>query len=127
MPDCPFCHIESPIIAENDHSLAIRDGFPISPGHTLIIPRRHVAGLDGLDREERIAMIDLLEAVRADLVAELHPDGFNFGINEGEAAGQTIMHLHMHVIPRYTGDEADPRGGIRKLFPAKADYWSKGR
>ena len=74
--------------------------------------------------DEQSAMLAMLQRVRAMLDAELRPDGYNIGINDGAAAGQTVMHAHMHVIPRYRGDRADPRGGIRWIIPEKADYWS---
>ena len=74
--------------------------------------------------EEQSAMLAMLQRVRAMLDAELRPDGYNIGINDGAAAGQTVMHVHMHVIPRYRGDRPDPRGGIRWIIPEKADYWS---
>ena len=84
------------------------------------------SGFIELSRDERIALMDLLEEVRMNLAAKFSPDGFNIGINDESAAGQTVMHLHMHVIPRYSGDVLDPRGGIRWIFPEMADYWSKG-
>jgi diadenosine tetraphosphate (Ap4A) HIT family hydrolase len=121
---CPFCQPSNPILIENEFCLAIRDGFPISPGHTLIIPKRHVASFFELDRDERDAMMDLLTSAKSHLESEFSPDGFNIGINDGHAGGQTIMHLHLHLIPRYIGDMPDPRGGIRLIFPEKADYWS---
>ena len=125
MPYCPFCNLDlTRIIATNDHALAILDGFPISPGHILIIPKRHIASLFEATREEREALFDLLEQVKVELLEKNKPDGFNIGINDGTAAGQTVMHLHIHLIPRYAGDQPDPRGGIRWIFPEKADYWS---
>ena len=109
----------------NPHALAIHDSFPLSPGHTLILPKRHVASFFELHRDEQTAMLDLLAEMRQLLVAERHPDGFNIGINDGVAAGQTVMHLHIHLIPRYAGDQPDPRGGVRWIFPDKAAYWDK--
>ena len=102
------------------------DGFPISPGHALIIPKRHIASLFDATREEREALFDLLEQVKTELQEKYNPDGFNIGINDGTAAGQTVMHLHIHLIPRYTGDQTDPRGGVRWIFPDKAAYWNNG-
>lgn len=104
--------------------LALRDGYPVSPGHSLIVPRRHVGSFAEASLEEQSAMLAMLQRVRAILDAELRPDGYNIGINDGAAAGQTVMHVHMHVIPRYRGDRPDPRGGIRWIIPEKADYWS---
>jgi diadenosine tetraphosphate (Ap4A) HIT family hydrolase len=121
---CPFCTLsESRIILANHHALAIPDGFPISPGHTLIIPKRHIASFFEATREEQTAMLDLLAEMRQRLLEERNPDGFNIGINDGAAAGQTVMHLHIHLIPRYAGDTEDPRGGVRWIMPEKAPYW----
>jgi diadenosine tetraphosphate (Ap4A) HIT family hydrolase len=108
---------------ETDHSIAFTDGYPVAPGHTLIVPRRHVGSIFDLVPEERAALWDLVAQIRGALVQALHPDGFNIGINDGTAAGQTVMHAHLHVIPRWTGDVPDPRGGVRWVIPAKAAYW----
>jgi len=122
---CPFCSPDSTrIILSNRHAIAIFDGFPVSPGHGLIIPKRHIASFFEATREEQSALLDLLGEMQEILVKERNPDGFNIGINVGEAAGQTVMHLHIHLIPRYAGDQPDPRGGVRWIFPEKADYWS---
>ena len=122
---CPFCIVSSSrLIRGNDLAIAIYDGFPVSPGHSLIIPKRHIASFFEATREEQVALLDLLAEMQKILVKELNPDGFNIGINVGEAAGQTILHLHIHLIPRYAGDQPDPRGGVRWIFPEKADYWS---
>lgn len=122
---CPFCTLDpSRIILSYGHSLAIMDGFPISPGHALIIPRRHIASLFDATSDEREALLELLAQVKIEIQEKYKPDGFNIGINEGAAAGQTVMHLHIHLIPRYSGDIPDPRGGVRWIFPEKADYWS---
>jgi diadenosine tetraphosphate (Ap4A) HIT family hydrolase len=101
----------------------IRDAYPISPGHTLVIPRRHIASFFELETDERDALMDLLEQAKTALDLELRPDAYNMGINDGKDAGQTIAHLHIHLIPRYQGDQPDPRGGVRWLFPEKARYW----
>jgi diadenosine tetraphosphate (Ap4A) HIT family hydrolase len=123
--DCPFCNMDKfRIISSNDHSIALLDGYPISPGHCLIIPKRHISSFFEANREEQTALLDLLSEMQEILVKERNPDGFNIGINVGEAAGQTVMHLHIHLIPRYAGDQPDPRGGVRWIFPEKADYWS---
>lgn len=122
---CPFCTLdESRIIQSNDHAIAIYDGFPVSPGHCLIIPKRHIASFFEATREEQTALLDLLAEIQEILMMERNPDGFNIGINVGAAAGQTVMHLHIHLIPRYAGDQPDPRGGVRWIFPDKADYWT---
>lgn len=121
---CPFCCLKEVRIAvSNSHALAIYDGFPVSPGHTLIIPKRHVASFFELTRQEQESMLDLLTEMRQRLLTECNPDGFNIGINDGGAAGQTVMHLHIHLIPRYAGDQPDPRGGVRWIFPDRAKYW----
>lgn len=122
---CPFCNLDSlRYILSNTHAFAIYDGFPVSNGHTLIIPKRHIASFFEATREEQTGLLDLLAEMQEILVKEHNPDGFNIGINVGEAAGQTVMHLHIHLIPRYAGDQSDPRGGVRWIFPEKADYWS---
>lgn len=124
MLSCPFCTLDpSRIILSNGHAIAICDGFPISKGHTLIIPKRHIASLFEATAVEQTALLELLTKTRQQLQDELRPDGFNIGINDGTAAGQTVMHLHIHLIPRYVGDQPDPRGGVRWIFPNKAAYW----
>jgi diadenosine tetraphosphate (Ap4A) HIT family hydrolase len=121
---CPFCHLEnSRIILENDCARAFRDAFPVAQGHTLAVPKRHVVSLFDLPEEEQAALWRLVALVRGKLKAELNPDGFNVGVNDGPAAGQTVLHAHVHIIPRRTGDRADPRGGVRWVIPAKARYW----
>ncbi len=119
----PFLQLPQDMhVASNALAFAIRDGFPVSPGHTLIVPRRLVATWFEATREEQVAMLELLDVVKAQLDAELQPDGYNIGINVGPAAGQTVMHLHMHLIPRFNGDVPDPRGGIRHVIPGKGNY-----
>ena len=101
----------------------MRDGFPISPGHTLIIPKRHIGSFFELESDERQDLLNLLEAAKKILDEKFHPNGYNIGINDGPAAGQTVPHAHIHLIPRFTGDQTDPRGGVRWIFPEKAKYW----
>ncbi len=121
---CPFCSsLDSRVFLENDLSLAILDGFPISEGHSLIIPKRHVSSIFQIEKKELLSLFNLLADAKNKLTEQFNPDGFNIGINDNEAAGQTINHLHIHLIPRYIGDQADPRGGIRWIFPDKAKYW----
>jgi diadenosine tetraphosphate (Ap4A) HIT family hydrolase len=125
LPDsCPFCKPDSVrVIASSGLALAIWDKFPISPGHALVVPKRHIASWFSASTEERFEMIKLLDRAR-DIVKSSHaPDSFNIGINDGTEAGQTVPHLHIHLIPRYAGDSLDPRGGVRWLFPDKAKYW----
>ena len=124
--NCIFCNLpEASVVLANPYAQAIYDGFSVSPGHTLIIPKRHVASFFELTAEEQAAMLALLAEMRQLLQKERNPDGFNIGINDGAAAGQTVMHLHIHLIPRYAGDQPDPRGGVRWIFPDKAAYWDK--
>jgi diadenosine tetraphosphate (Ap4A) HIT family hydrolase len=137
MQACPFCNIEnSKIILANDHATAIYDDHPVTPGHSLIVPKRHIALFFEATREEQMAMLDLLAGMRELLLGSnpspppfakgrSTPDAFNIGINDGAAAGQTVPHLHIHLIPRYAGDTADPRGGVRWIMPEKAPYWKK--
>jgi len=126
MPEknCIFCNLEPDrIISESDYTVTIRDGYPVSQGHTLIIPKRHVQSFFELQANEKAAVLQALDEAKEVLDKEFSPDGYNIGINDGEAAGQTVMHLHVHLIPRYKGDTEDPRGGIRHIFPEKAKYW----
>ena len=126
---CVFCEILttdflSRVVAKNEFAIALSDGFPISNGHTLLIPKRHIQSFFDLDDVERVAIVQLLEIAKKNLDQEYSPDAYNIGINDGIAAGQTVPHLHIHLIPRYNGDVEDPRGGIRWIVPDKADYWS---
>ena len=121
---CPFCDPDPDrICEENEAAVAIHDRFPVAGGHMLVVPKRHVASLFDLPEEEQAALWRLVALVRGRLMDELNPDGFNVGVNDGPAAGQTVMHAHVHVIPRRTGDVADPRGGVRWVVPVKAKYW----
>lgn len=123
---CVFCSLPAErVVDQNDHAIVIRDGFPITQGHTLVIPRRHVASFFEVTAEERSAMLALLDRAKSVLDGEFAPAGYNIGINDGQAAGQTVLHLHLHLIPRYAGDRTDPRGRVRWIIPEKADYWSK--
>ncbi|MFO7653189.1 MAG: DEAD/DEAH box helicase family protein [Candidatus Krumholzibacteriia bacterium] len=123
MAPCPFCHLEDKhVVAGSALAVAVQDGYPVTPGHTLVIPRRHIATWFEASPEEQKALFDLVEQVKAKLDAELHPDGYNIGMNVGEAAGQTVPHLHIHVIPRYRGDVDDPTGGVRLVIPERGNY-----
>lgn len=123
---CPFCPpLAERTFFETADVLALWDAHPVSPGHALIIPRRHVPDWFSATPEERAALTAATEEVRRRIEAIHHPDGYNIGINVGEAAGQTVFHLHVHVIPRYRGDVANPRGGVRAVIPALADYTGK--
>jgi diadenosine tetraphosphate (Ap4A) HIT family hydrolase len=105
---CLFCCLpESRELLRNDTAIVVRDAFPVTRGHTLVIPLRHVESFFDTSAEERAAMFELLDAAKQQLQAEFAPAGFNIGINDGAAAGQTIRHLHMHLIPKYAGDRPD--------------------
>ena len=121
---CPFCDLpEDLAIAQNDLAIVLRDTFPVTPLHTLVIPKRHVSGLFDLGTSEMKACNDLLlwakDAIREE---DASVAGFNVGINIGEAAGQTIFHCHIHLIPRRRGDVENPRGGVRHIIPGKGNY-----
>ena len=122
--NCLFCKVESEreILASTPLSIAFFDGFPVSPGHALIIPRRHVASFFDLYKEEQLDMLRLADSVKSIIDERYHPDGYNVGVNVGEVAGQSIFHVHMHIIPRYKGDVPNPRGGVRGVIPSKQDY-----
>ena len=121
---CPFCTLPPErIIQENQHAVYFLDAYPVSQGHSLIIPKRHIASWFDATAIERDSMISLLDLAKEKITSETSPDGFNIGINDGPAAGQTVPHLHMHLIPRYANDQPDPRGGIRWVIPEKAEYW----
>lgn len=116
---CPFCDLGGRIVSENDLAVAVRDLEPASNGHTLVSPKRHCASFFELDADEVRACHRLLRTERESLASEFGPDGFNVGINEGLAAGQSVAHTHVHLIPRYKGDHPDPRGGVRHVIPTR--------
>ena len=121
---CRFCSVSADeLLISEPLAYLRRDRFPLTPGHCLVIPRRHVVSLFDTTSEERAAIFALLDQAKAMIDAERRPDGYNIGINDGAAAGQTILHLHVHLIPRYLGDTTDPRGGVRWVFPDRARYW----
>ncbi len=123
---CPFCEIApNRIVAENSLAIAIRDNYPISAGHTLVVPREPRGSLFDLSALTQAAIWQLVGEVRHELNLELTATGFNIGLNDGLAAGQTVMHAHVHVIPRYKDDVPDPRGGIRWVIPDKAKSWKQ--
>jgi len=121
---CPFCKPESgrEIILENGLCYCIYDKFPVSKGHALIIPKRHCANYFELSASELTSCWEMVKGIKELLDTKHHPDGYNIGININEAAGQTIPHVHIHLIPRYEGDVADPEGGIRGVIPNKKSY-----
>ena len=122
---CPFCDLPAErIVDRNDAGVAVRDAYPVSPGHTLIISSRHVSSFFDLSASERDHLLCLIDRAKSVLDEQYQPDAYNIGINDGVAAGQTVPHLHIHLIPRFKGDLSDPRGGVRWVIPKKADYWS---
>ena len=124
---CPFCSLpNSRILHGNGIGWVVRDAYPISPGHTLVIPKRHVGSFFDLTEDERASLFSLVTLAKTQVDAEHQPSAYNIGINDGAEAGQTVPHLHIHLIPRYAGDRSDPRGGVRWIIPEKADYWSQG-
>lgn len=120
-PICPFCHPEG-ILFENDLAYSLLDNNPVNPGHLLIIPKRHIADFFHCTHAEKEAMLYLLDEAKSYLDGKHTPAGYNVGINVGEVAGQTIPHVHLHLIPRYHGDVANPRGGVRGVIPDKQNY-----
>lgn len=127
MSDCPFCvrAADGETVAANAAAVAFPDAFPVAAGHTLACPRRHVADLFALGADEWAGVWTLVREVQRLLATEVDADGWNVGVNAGQAAGQTVEHAHVHLIPRRAGDVADPRGGVRWVLPDHADYWSQ--
>lgn len=124
MSTCPFCSLPNErVVLANKSGYVVRDAYPVSQGHTLIIPRRHIGSFFELGTDERQDLLNLLDTAQAKLQINHQPQGYNIGINDGPAAGQTVPHLHIHLIPRYTNDVTDPRGGVRWVIPEKAKYW----
>jgi len=121
---CPFCEFPqvSEPMAQNGTFYAKYDTYPVSAGHVLLIPRRHIASFFEMSKKERDDFFDLLLRVREAIQEGFKPDGFNIGVNIGLAAGQTVMHLHVHLIPRYFGDVEHPQGGVRRIIPNKVLY-----
>lgn len=119
--DCPLCRSEDrPILCANEHAVVIPDKYPVADGHVLVVPKRHLSSVFDATTEELAAVWELVDVARRSLARTHRPDGFTIGVNDGEAAGQTVMHGHIHVIPRRRGDVADPRGGIRRVIAEKA-------
>ena len=118
---CPCCKTHD-LVIENDLVYARYDNYPVNEGHLLIIRKRHVADYFDTTQEEKLAIMALVEEAQSKLSKNFSPDGFNIGINVGQAAGQTVMHMHLHIIPRYKGDMDDPRGGVRGVIPEKQKY-----
>jgi diadenosine tetraphosphate (Ap4A) HIT family hydrolase len=120
---CLFCNPPAGrVFLRDDLVYGLWDGYPVSPGHALLIPFRHVPTWFDVNDEERLTLMRAVDAARAIIEKDHRPDGYNIGMNCGAAAGQTIFHLHVHLIPRYLGDAADPRGGVRNAIPGKGNY-----
>ncbi|MDA8107732.1 MAG: HIT family protein [Betaproteobacteria bacterium] len=119
---CIFCRPDREILAQNERAIAVFDKFPVSPGHALVLPRRHVASIWELEPEEYAQCFALVRALKPLLDARFRPEGYNIGVNQGEVAGQSVWHAHVHVIPRYRGDNPDPLGGVRNVIPRKGRY-----
>ena len=119
--ECIFCKMKDYIL-ENELAYAIYDKYPVGKGHMLFIPKRHVKDFFDITKEEREAIFELIDEGKKLLDKKYSPDSYNVGINCGEHAGQTIMHVHVHLIPRYIGDMKDPTGGVRGVIPEKMKY-----
>jgi len=123
---CPFCHPAMERMAiEGAVAMAMWDRHPVNPGHAVIVPRRHVASWFDATAAERDEMLRLADDIRRLVIEKHRPDAFNLGINDGPAAGQSVPHLHLHLIPRYAGDVPNPRGGVRWVIPERARYSGK--
>lgn len=118
---CRFCtDLNEQIIAEAPLAVAFYDRYPVNPGHALVVPKRHFADFFTATEEEIVDIFRLLQEVKDILNQKYHPDGYNVGVNAGQVAGQSVMHLHVHIIPRYQGDDEMHKGGIRNLMPRHA-------
>ena len=123
---CNFCRLRPDrILGENEHMVWILDRNPVSPGHSLVVSKRHLESFFETTAAEREAFLSLLDRAREHVSRTHAPSGYNIGINEGSAAGQSVLHFHVHLIPRFAGDSKDPRGGVRWVRPDSADYWSR--
>ena len=118
---CLLCRPKDRVLHSNDFGFVVRDSYPLTKGHTLVVLRRHVASLFNATSDERMALMELLDAARKQLDEEFRPDGYTIGINDGTVAGQSLMHLHVHLIPRYKGDAGEGRG-VRWMIPERAAY-----
>ena len=123
-PDpCPFCSVTADrMLDQNENAFVVLDAYPVSPGHSLVISRRHISDLFDLRAPEIGDILELVRSTRERIDRTLQPSGYNIGVNVGRDAGQTVMHVHVHVIPRYPGDSEDPTGGVRGVIAGKARY-----
>ena len=120
---CLFCEVpESEILIDHDLCFARWDKFPVSPGHLLIIPKRHFESMFDASADEFQAFQEVLVQAKQEIEKQYRPDGYNIGVNDGQAAGQSVFHVHIHVIPRYKGDVENPLGGVRGVLPFKQKY-----
>lgn len=124
---CPFCQriAQDDVTHQSEHAVAFPDAYPIAPGHTLICPRPHVESVFELHDAQWTGLWLLVRAVQRTSSSTQAADGWNIGVNSGGAAGQTVEHAHVHLIPRTIGDVPDPRGGVRWIVPDRADYWTR--
>lgn len=124
--ECLFCDRDNQdahkVIDENELAYARWDNFPATDGHTQVVPKRHVESFFDLNDDELSALYSLAKSVKQIIEDRYSPEAFNIGVNDGEAAGRTVHHLHIHLIPRYKGDVEKPRGGIRHIIPGKGNY-----
>ncbi|MEF8793138.1 HIT family protein [Thiohalorhabdus sp.] len=121
---CPFCELGTQrVLWSDDQAAVVPDTYPVSPGHMLVITKRHVGSFFETSEAERASIAEGLDAAKDLLERDFSPDAFNIGLNNGQAAGQSVPHLHVHLIPRYEGDKEDPRGGVRWILPESAQYW----
>lgn len=120
---CPFCPPpEDSIFLEHDGVACLWDAYPVTPGHALIIPQHHSGDWFELSEEDQLRLLQAADMAKEAIDDRYGPDGYNVGINSGTAAGQTVDHVHVHVIPRYAGDMEDPRGGVRHVIPSEGNY-----
>ena len=119
---CLFCTDPKGVTLSNELAYSARDSYAVSPGHSVVIPKRHVASFFDLTPDEVTACMELIKEEKRLIDAEFKPDGYNIGVNVGPAAGQSIYHVHIHIIPRYQGDVENPQGGVRHVIPKKAYY-----
>ena len=123
---CLFCDKNNKekhnIILENDLFYSRWDNFPVSSGHAEIVPKKHIVSFFELTKDDILQLYDLIIKTKKIISEKYNSDGYNIGLNEGNAAGQTINHLHIHIIPRYKNDIKNPRGGIRNIIPDKGNY-----
>jgi diadenosine tetraphosphate (Ap4A) HIT family hydrolase len=123
--DCPFCRNRN-VVIENELAFADYDTYPVSPGHCLIITKRHVAEYFQATADEKAAIWKLVDEMKFIIDKEYKPDAYNVGVNIGKTAGQSVPHVHIHIIPRYKGDVENPQGGVRGVIPHKQKYVRKG-